>query len=50
MAAVRRRYKLALIGATDHWRKHLVCLAAGALGAYLVLKLIAGPALATAVL
>jgi len=45
-----KRYKLALIGATDHWREHLVCMAAGALGAYLALKLIAVPTLAATVL
>ena len=50
MAAVAKRYKLALIGATDHWREHLVCLSAGALGAYLAFELIAVPALAGTVL
>ncbi len=41
-----RRHQLALIGGTDDWREHLLCLGAGALGAYLALKLIAAPALA----
>ena len=45
-----RRYKLALIGATDHWREHLVCLGAGTLGAYLAVKLIAAPTLAATLL
>ncbi len=46
----RRRYRLALIGPTDNWREHLVCLGAGALAAYLALELIAVPALAAIVL
>lgn len=40
------RQRVALIGATDHRREHLVCLGAGALGAYLAVTLIAVPALA----
>ena len=41
-----RRQRVALIDATDHRRELLVCLGAGALGAYLAVTLIAVPALA----
>ena len=41
-----RRQRVALIGATGRRREHLVCLGAGALGAYLAVTLIAVPALA----
>jgi membrane-bound metal-dependent hydrolase YbcI (DUF457 family) len=43
-----RRQSVTLIGATDDRREHLVCLGAGALGAYLAITLIAVPALAAA--
>jgi len=43
-----RRQGVVLIGATDDRREHLMCLGAGALGAYLALTLIAVPALAAA--
>ncbi|MGA2927829.1 MAG: metal-dependent hydrolase [Solirubrobacteraceae bacterium] len=43
-----RHQKVALIGATDRWREHLVCMGAGALCAYLAVTLIAAPALAAA--
>ncbi len=42
------RQSVTLIGATDDRREHLVCLGAGALGAYLAVTLIAVPALAAA--
>jgi len=43
-----RRQRVALIGATDHRREHLLCLCAGALAAYLAVTLIAAPALGAA--
>jgi membrane-bound metal-dependent hydrolase YbcI (DUF457 family) len=43
-----RRQRVTVIGATDDRREHLVCLGAGALGAYLAVTLIAVPALAAA--
>ena len=41
-----RRQRVALIGAADHRREHLVFPAAAALAAYLAVTLIAVPALA----